>query len=239
MENEVKSIFPREFCFLSGSMLKLLAVLTMLMDHFAKYVLPTRFNPLLIKVGAHSITLCKLMVKLGRIAFPLYCFLLVEGFLHTHDRKKYGINLFVFAVISEIPWNLMHCGELTYEKQNVFFTLFLGYLALCALEKFKDNWFYQLLSICVLLGVSFVAKCDYGALGFAFIVMIYALREQKLPQLVVGSTLLSSRWVAGLAFIPINMYNGKRGFIKGKFLKYTFYAIYPIHMLIIYLINVL
>ena len=78
---------------------------------------------------------------------------------------------------------------------------------------------------------------DYGCSGFAFILLLYVLREKKLEQAVIGSGVLSSRWIAGLAFIPINMYNGRRGFIRGKFAKYLFYAIYPIHMLLFYFLK--
>ena len=80
-------------------------------------------------------------------------------------------------------------------------------------------------------------KADYGLGGFAFILVMYLLREEKILQAVVGTCIESGGWAAGLAFIPINLYNGKRGFIRGKVMKYAFYAAYPVHIMIIYLIR--
>ena len=73
--------------------------------------------------------------------------------------------------------------------------------------------------------------------GFGFILLLYCFRNHKILQAVLGCCFLSSRWIGGLAFIPINLYNGKRGFIRGRFLKYAFYAAYPLHIFIIYLIK--
>ncbi len=175
----------------------------------------------------------------GRLAFPIFCFLLTEGFVHTKNRTKYGINLFIFALISEIPYNLLNYGSITAsEGMNVFFTLLFGYLGLCATEHFEDRRDKLLLSLVGLLILSVIANADYGCNGYGFILLLYVLRENKLLQAVIGSCILSSSWVAGLAFIPINLYNGERGFIKGKAAKYAFYAIYPVHMLILYLIKV-
>jgi len=69
--------------------------------------------------------------------------------------------------------------------------------------------------------------------------MLYILRENRLFQTVFGVCGLSTTWKSGLAFIPINLYNGKRGFIKGKFMKYAFYAFYPLHMFVLYLLKLL
>jgi hypothetical protein len=127
---------------MSGSILKLIACLAMLIDHMAAF-LPGDFMDMketLFMIGNKAISLRMLMHYIGRTAFPLFAFLITEGFTHTHDRKKYGINLFIFALISEIPWNLAHTGDLFYARQNVFFTLLLGYLGLCTLEYYKDDY---------------------------------------------------------------------------------------------------
>jgi hypothetical protein len=89
----------------------------------------------------------------------------------------------------------------------------------------------------VLLVVSVFLRADYGISGFCFIMMLYALRDRWLLKTVVGFGFLSSTFFAGLAFVPINLYNGKRGFIKGKVLQYAFYAIYPVHLMILYFIR--
>ena len=177
------------------------------------------------------------MNMVGRLAFPIYCFLLTEGFLHTGSRKKYGQNLLLFALISEIPWNLEHTGTLMYVKQNVFFTLFLGFLGLCCIEGLKEKPHQQLAALLSLAFTARVFKVDYGMAGFGFILLMYCFRNYRILQAVLGTSFLASRWTASLAFIPINLYNGKRGFIRGKVLKYAFYAAYPLHLFVIYLIK--
>ena len=221
---------------LSGSWLKVMALTSMLLDHLAHFYwrgLPA-FRLVLFSIAGRDITPYLLVRMLGRLAFPMFAFLIVEGFLHTRNRKKYGLNLFVFALISEIPWNLVHSGNWLYPSQNVMFTLLLGYLGLCAIERYKDNWKYLLMSLLALLVVSVLLRADFGLSGFGFILLLYVLKDKKILQAVIGCCILPSRWVAGLAFIPINLYNGKRGFVKGAVSKYFFYLFYPLHLLAIY-----
>ncbi|MEO2626985.1 TraX family protein, partial [Blautia wexlerae] len=154
-----------------------------------------------------------------------------------HNRKKYGLNLFLFACISEIPWNFMFTNTWRYEKQNVFFTLFLGYLAFCALEYFWDNQKMQLVCVLALLTVSVFLKADYGWRGFVFLLIMYWFRNDKTAQAIIGSCWLYYEWKACFAFLSINMYNGERGFVKGKFLKYVFYWFYPVHITILVILR--
>ena len=126
-----KNQIPQKYKVFSGSALKMIAVVTMLIDHVG-HILLSQY-PLAVdvwcEIGEEQISLYWIFRTIGRTAFPIYCFLLTEGYIHTHDRKKYGLNLLVFALISEIPWNLEHVGKIAYpDKQNVFFTLFLGYI---------------------------------------------------------------------------------------------------------------
>ena len=235
-KSEMSGLIPEKYKILSGSALKSLALVTMIIDHIA-VVLLKNSNIILLRVSTEALTLYTVMRKIGRLAFPIYCFLLVEGFLHTHDRKKYGLSLLSFALISEIPWNLEHTGTVHYAAQNVFFTLFLGYMGLCCIEFFRENGWKQLGSLLVLMIVAMSLKADYGVGGFALILVMYLLREEKILQAVVGTCIESGGWAAGMAFIPINLYNGKRGFIRGKVLKYAFYAAYPLHILILYWIR--
>lgn len=126
---------------LSGSWLKVLAMLTMLIDHLGAFYFicnPQFFQPL-ITIGHHHVTLYFLIRLVGRMAFPIFAFLIVEGFLHTRDRVKYGRNLLLFAFLSEVPWNLVHSGTWHYGSQNVMFTLFLGFLGLCAIEYYRKT----------------------------------------------------------------------------------------------------
>lgn len=227
----------------SGSALKLFACITMLIDHVSHILwiqIPVFTKPFL-EIEAYHLQISVYMIGrlIGRMAFPVYAFLLTEGFQHTHDRKKYAWNLFVFALISEIPWNLEHTGTLRYENQNVFFTLLLGLLCMICYEKFQNHPAKQLVCLTALSMTAILAKTDYGFRGMAFIFMLYLLRDKKIPQAVIGASMLSYPVTAGLAFIPINCYNQKRGFIQGKFAKYCFYAFYPVHMLVLYFIKLL
>ena len=233
------SFLPERFRVLSGSALKLIAITLMLIDHTGVMILynyPTT-TATLFSFGGVDYSWYRIFRDIGRAAFPIFCFLLVEGFLHTHNRKKYGLNLFLFACISEIPWNFMFTNTWRYEKQNVFFTLFLGYLAFCALEYFWDNQKMQLVCVLALLTVSVFLKADYGWRGFVFLLIMYWFRNDKTAQAIIGSCWLYYEWKACFAFLSINMYNGERGFIKGRFLKYFFYWFYPVHIAILVILR--
>lgn len=230
-------ILPEQFHILSGSALKVLAVATMLIDHVGT-LLETRPVPLFTAFG-RQVTLYFLMRFVGRLAFPIFAFLVVEGYHHTRSRIRYGASLLLFASLSEIPWDLFHNGAwFSLDSQNVFFTLFLGYLGIYAYEYFRDRWFLRALAIVLLLSVSLLLRADYDVTGFCFLLLMYALRDRELLRDAVGVLMLRSTWKAGLAFIPLALYNEKRGFIKGPVLKYAFYLVYPAHLLILYFIKV-
>ena len=232
-------LVPKKYRCLSGSGLKILAIVTMLIDHIGA-TFPRSTASVILHIGQKRLMLYTVMRFIGRLSFPIFAFLLVEGFLHTHDREHYGIRLAVFALISELPWNLLHADAWRYETQNVFFTLLLGYLGVCLVEKIQKEGGKDPRTVFLLIlsfAVSSVLKADYGSSGYGFILMLYLLRAQPLFQAVVGACFLTSRWQAGLAFFPIGLYNGKRGFLQGKILSILFYAIYPVHMLILYWIK--
>lgn len=171
---------------------------------------------------------------IGRLAFPMYCFLLTEGFVHTHDRRGYLKRLFVFALISEIPYNLAFgSGIFDLERQNVFFTLVLGLGMLMMLSSCVD----QVERVAVVLIVAMAAELlhtDYGYMGILLILCFYLAKEKPLKGnlLACGCQFLSGIWIQFfgiLSMIPILMYNGK----KGRSEKYLFYIFYPVHLLIL------
>jgi len=228
---------------LSGSALKLLAVITMLIDH-SHHVLDKipEFRYVFWNISSsYQVSVYLIFRTIGRIAFPLYAFLLTEGFQHTHDRKKYASNLLLFALISEIPWDLLHNGSVLGKSQNVFFTLFLGLLCMIVYETYQQDSKKQLLYLLIIAIISVFLNADYGLKGVGFIFAMYLLREKKIPQMFVSTAFLSGNifYTFGVmsAFIPISLYNHERGFIKGKFWKYAFYAFYPMHMLILYFLK--
>ena len=98
---------------LSSFALKCIALITMIIDH----------------VGAILYPEARVLRIIGRIAFPIYAFLVAEGFYHTKNVKKYMLRLLLFALVSEIPFDLALTGQiLEFGHQNVFFTLFAGLL---------------------------------------------------------------------------------------------------------------
>lgn len=242
MTNKEVYILPERWRVLSGCWLKVIAMVAMAIDHVAAFLL--RYDPdfttALFTVSSRQVSWCFLMRCIGRLAFPLFAFLLVEGFLHTSNRMKYGRNLLVFALISEIPYDLVRRGSLFAAGQNVFFTLFLGFLALYTVDRWesgKDSALRLAVILFSLIGIGILFRTDYGSTGVGFILLLYVLRRNRILQTAIGCCYLPMRLIAGLAFIPINLYNGQRGFIQGHIGKYLFYIFYPLHLLAIYLIR--
>lgn len=229
---------------ISGSTLKIIAIVTMLIDHIGAALLENNaIIRSLLTSGTFSYELwgtVDLILRLtGRIAFPIFCFLLTEGFLHTRNAWKYALRLGIFCLISEIPFDLAFFQQPFYwGHQNVFFTLLLGLLVLIGLKHFEGSGLRNRLlrALCVIAG--FLAarflKTDYDAFGVCIIVLFYLLLNRPvLRDIGTMLTLLmcSILEVTGiLSLIPIHLYNGKRGIS----LKYFFYLFYPAHLLILY-----
>lgn len=227
---------PERLHILSGSVLKLIACIAMLSDHMAKFYF-YRFpwaNAVWFTVAGREINMLQLMEMFGRFAFPIFVFLLVEGFEKTKNRKKYGISLLILALLSEIPFNLMNGNAMLFPKQNVMFTLLLGFLALCSLGYFRNKPVISLALLLVMFFISRYMQADYRTAGFIFIVLMYGLRKERIIQTVACPVLLQAKLMVFLSLLLTCLYNGKRGFIKTPFLKYCFYAFYPVHMLAIY-----
>lgn len=223
---------------ISGSTLKMIAIVTMLIDHVGAALVAR----LLIVHGVENIMylIYWVMRLIGRVAFPIFIFLMVEGFEKTRSKTKYAARLGLFALISEIPFDLaFNAKVLEFTYQNIFFTLFIGFLAMIALDFIsKKKWhivFKIILNPIVIVLAAVVAELmntDYGASGIICIMVMYLFRKNKVGQIAAGSLAFLWEVTAPLAFIPIGFYNGKRGWN----LKYVFYAFYPLHLLIIYLI---
>ena len=224
--------------FLSGSSLKVIAVVTMLIDHVAVAFHDVRFiGAPFFSLGSNQISIYFIMRSIGRLAFPLFCFLIAEGYCHSKDRLKYGRNLLIFAVISEIPFDLFLTGQVvSLERQNVYFVLALGLLSLLVIESEWRN-IYKALFFAATFAATILLHIDYGINGVLLIVLFYMLRDNALLKTILSFPFLSGGFAAFCALVPINMYNGERGFIKGKAAKYFFYAFYPAHLLLLFIIG--
>ena len=227
---------------LSGSTVKMVGIVTMFIDHVGAALIAR-----ILLGGGYTQELYRFYMvlrEIGRLGFPIFCFLLVEGFDKTHSKVKYGIRLGVFALISEIPFDLVFLSRvLEFSYQNVFFTLLLGFLCLCVfdfLEKKKmPKALTLVLDLAVLAVFMWTAKflrSDYGAMGVLAIAVIYMLRRFKAMSMAGGCVILCLKNLnelpAFFTLIPIALYNGKRGWK----LKYFFYAFYPAHLLLLWLV---
>lgn len=227
-----------------GSTLKIIAIITMLIDHIGAAILEnsTIINYVFANasISFEIWSLVDIILRLiGRIAFPVFCFLLVEGFLHTRDVKKYAMRLGIFCLISEIPFDLAFFQQPFYwGHQNVFFTLFLGLLVLIGLKHFEGSGLRNglLRTLCVITGVlaAWFLKTDYDAFGVCVIVLFYLFRNRPVLRdigTMLTLVICSILEITGIiALIPIHLYNGKRG----SSIKYFFYLFYPVHLLLLY-----
>jgi len=180
----------------------------------------------------------------GRLSFPIFAFLIANGYRHTRDRSKYMLRLVCFAVISEVPFDIsFNKAVLEFTRQNIFFTLALGLAGLMLQDKLRKYIPAPFNSACALLitaSAAEVSGASYGAVGVVSIFLFDMWMSRKIHMVVLavvlGASYFSMNWVqfwGVLACIPIYFYNGKPG-IRHKALQYGFYLFYPIHMLVLY-----
>ncbi len=233
---------------INGDVLRFLAVVFMTLDH-------TR-----VAVDGDMWMKC-----VGRLAFPIFAFQIAEGFVHTSNLKKYLSRLLIFAIISEIPFNIFCSSETFFPQyQNVLFTFALSIAALKLVQTAKKE--PTLLKIAGAgLGVVLIAflaellRVDYGGAGIAIVVAFYLFRDfpfafvlQFAAMFLVFVFLYPGRPMlfkiddiifkipvqafALFSFVPIWLYNGKKG-SKSKILQYGFYSFYPAHIALLCIIR--
>lgn len=224
---------------LSQEGLKFLACAIMLLDH----------------IGATLIPWGTLRI-IGRLAFPIFCFLLAEGAHYTRNPRNYLLRLGIGAILSELPFDLALFGSWSWQHQSVMITLLLGAMALLAMKRMTQ----PLLKILVLLLFACLAdfmNTDYGGAGVLMIALFGLTRERKYGWVVqlLGMYLIC-RWIipggvvwfidryvfieifAILALIPIWLYSGKKS-TSSRAVQWAFYLFYPVHLWILYLISIL
>lgn len=244
----VPDIIRRGF---SGNQLKLIAVVSMLVDHIGYVIIGNGILTPLWEQGLEPgflLGLYRGMRIFGRASFPVFCFLLAEGYVHTRSRKKYVLRLGLFALLSELPFDYMIAGKfIDWEVQSVMVTLLLGFLMLWVLEEvwqqFHSAELLQIGVIALFAGLSILLKSDYSYGGILLIALLYWFRQDRMVQCGVGLVWMSlflrvPQYVPGLAlgFGAMYCYNGKRGKRNGKGIQYFFYLFYPLHMLVIALL---
>lgn len=229
MNTDSISYLPKPLPLFSGSALKIIAVVSMVIDHCAYYLMDDN-------TMAYEVMRC-----FGRIAFPVFAFLVAEGFAHTRNRMRYFLSLLLFAAVSEVPWYLLNGADGTH---NVMFTLALGVSALAVFERLREHRILCCLSILLTAWLAAWLEADYEWRGVLLIVVFYLLgfgkgkfvTLRRMMQLLFAFPLMMHYGITGalLACAVIFIYDGTRGFIHGNVAKYGFYVFYPAHLLLLF-----
>lgn len=243
--------------FINTFMLKLIAIIVMTIDHTG-HMLGIDYRDgknYLGDIFTHDQYM--MLRTIGRVAFPIFCYLIVEGFFYTRNVWKYSGRLLIFALISQIPFNLMQTREIYTPgcNTNVFFTLFFGLLAVTVMDaciktakKLKSeksynsfsNVRYYAVGVVFAFAMMLIAetlKTDYSSLGVIIILLFYIFRGKPVRlfismYLAIYYLSTNLEMYALYAFIPIFLHNKK----KGPGLKYFFYVYYPLHITVLFLI---
>lgn len=241
---------------MSGFTIKLLAVLFMTIDHAFKLApgLISKIPTFSIPLPGITFSFPQIISILGRISFPLFAFSVAQGCMHTRDFPKYLKRLFIFAVISELPFDFMFRGGFTVGSQNVIWTFFFGVFAIFIYEKLKSTKILGLLAVLGIAALCYMCNTDYKSIGVILIFVIYAIKNKTLKfsmvfLLICGyylyfrgflndilsgniTRIIGQSLYLGsmLVSIPIMaLYNGKKGFG----MKWFFYIYYPVHIIVL------
>lgn len=207
---------------MSSFLLKIVAIITMTIDHVAVVF----FNKNLI------------LRKIGRIAMPIFAFQVGVGFQKTSAKLKYILRMFLVAIISELPFLFMlKTANINKFSLNICFTFTFALLILYLLELAKKNKLFYVISLFPII-LSFLLPMDYGIYGVALVILSYYFQNKKflLSYGIISTAIIyylvenNTIQLYMLLVLPfLWLYNGK----KGKNLKYFFYAFYPLHMLLL------
>ena len=217
---------------LSQEGLKLIACVTMLLDH----------------IGAALVPYPGLRV-IGRLAFPIYCFLLAEGAARTGSPKKYALRLAAGALLSEIPFDLLFFGSMTWAHQSVMVTLLLGLFAVFAMERVRALPVKLLVTVPFVLAAELLGT-DYGGYGVWMAALFALTRQMPDGKLLQAAGLAALCWLIGgyritlgplrvpiemfamFSLIPISLYSGRKT-TSSRVIQWIFYLFYPVHMAVL------
>ena len=215
---------------MTSFVLKIIALISMICDHTG-YIIFDCFS---------------FMNYIGRLAFPIFAFLITEGYTHTSNLKRYFSRLLIFSVISQLPYMLLFNHSFTL---NILFTLALGLLAITVYNEL-NNKLFGILFIIFCSVLANILHFDYGWFGIVIIFIFYIFKTNKIYLNILFSFTVFINYFyyfaktsrieylfiilsCTLSLIPINLYNGK----KGKNTKYLLYIFYPLHLIILYTLS--
>lgn len=250
---------------MTGAVLKNTAYLSMFIDHFFAVIFMNYMNLHLVNGGWDPVLLpiYRAGRAVGRIAFILFAFLIVEGFFCTKNRARFLLRLFLFALLSEIPFDLAFSGTLiAWKNQNVYWTLFLGVLLLTVwdyLSHYRSVFakMGQALTVTAFCAAAFLGATDYRFMGILLILAFYLTREKDggVQFMAVGMVMLFGTWGSNLIRYAgrytadylfqtsLREMYGLLAFLliffyngrRGRQLpKPFYYAFYPLHLLLLY-----
>lgn len=216
----------------NGAVLKYIAFVSMFIDHFNKAIITPKLN-----YQQPLVTISTIFDILGRIAFPIFAFMIVEGFYKTKSRFKYLRNLLIFAIISEIPYDMFQSKVyINYRSQNIMWALALGLLTLMVVDKLKEkikNKYAWLAVSILIVAISAISATllsfDYDYYSIIIIFILYLFYDKRFVGSILSYLVIIKEVYAILGFAVINFYNGE----KGKQNKWFNYLFYPVHLFIL------
>lgn len=225
--------------FMTGANLKRIALISMLIDHFAVAILFQGISLNSFHFSADINYLAQLLYSplrmLGRLAFPLYIYLLIEGFHHTSSRVNYFKRMAVLCIVSEVPYDLALTNQMfDWNHQNIFFQLMLLMILFYFLEKFEIQPGKKLLALFPIMILAEYARIDYGMFGIIAGFIMYEAYGSKVREglSVIPAFLFSYQsYFVYFSGILIYLYNGERGRVN----KHFHYWAYPGHLFFYYL----
>ena len=223
---------------LDGTALKIIAMVSMVLDHAGDLFFP---GVLWLRMA-------------GRLAMPIFSFCIAEGYAHTRDRKRYLLRMGIFALISEIPFDLAFDGRAGLGHQNIMLTFFIAITALIVFDRIRgarkpETGRYDagktalgVVAVAAFAVLALLLRADYTVFAVIAVFLFYVFRERH-PLIRSGAGVaflaltrtMGFYAATGLSFIPLALYNGKRG----RGLKWLFYLFYPGHLLLLYILRTL
>lgn len=219
-------------------MLKIIAMISMAFDHVGDVFFP-------------DIIWLRMV---GRLAMPIFAFCIAEGYIHTRNRNKYLLRMGIFALVSEVPFDLAFEGNINRSHQNIMLSFFISIAALMLFDLIRGPkseikgrysvWRTMLgvLAVIAMAVVAMLVKADYTMFAVASVFLFYVFKDvnhyvRPIPGVAFLALTRTMGYycTTGLSIVPLLLYNGK----KGKGLKWLFYAFYPGHLLLLFLLKLL
>lgn len=248
MGGQVQTAAEDRLNILNRDVIKYIAMFTMLLNHIAHVFLP------------RGTALCEILEDIGFFTAPVMCYFLVEGYMHTRSKVKYGLRLFLFSLLSQIPFRLVF-GK---HGLNMIFTLFCCFLILVVMENVSSpmlraglcmmltfitivgDWAVVAAILTILLGSAWGDR-QRMARGFFVAYLIFSVlnvqnymfgEKGDWTAYAVFHSLLSGMGILVAAVAVLILYNGKRADRGRNFSKWFFYVFYPAHLLLLYAIRI-